>query len=64
MSMIVNPLLRILHSSKETERVVLSYILAAARDHPVSYLCHFLVCAEATIIASIFISLRPFFYSN
>ncbi|KAL4066761.1 adaptin N terminal region-domain-containing protein [Scleroderma yunnanense] len=34
MSMIVNPLLRILHVSKETERVVLPYISAAAREHP------------------------------
>lgn len=40
MDKIVNPLLRILHSSKETERVVLAYILAAACEHPYLFSSH------------------------
>lgn len=32
----VNPLLRLLHVSKEIERVVLSYIVVITRESPVS----------------------------
>lgn len=35
-SKIVNPLLRIMHASREVERVVLAYLLIITRAHPVS----------------------------
>lgn len=35
-SKIVNPLLRIIHVSREVERVVLAYLLIITRAHPVS----------------------------
>ena len=35
---IVNPLLRLLHNSKEVERVVLSYLVVITRELPVSLL--------------------------
>ena len=35
-SKIVNPLLRILHVSREVERVVLTYLVIVTRAHPVS----------------------------